>query len=299
MVRHYSSVFIAALLLSACAGAASRNGVQVKPDEAVATFGGPEVGTMEAALYNSAGEAFKKEEFSKSMQLYGQLVSRYPEKLEYLFHFAEAARRAGHYDDAQKAYVEFLKRNPDRMDAQEGRGLTQLAMGEVDRAIRTLSSVMQQDNRRWRTINALGVALSIKNKPDDALKYYREALNLDEQNPSILNNIGLTLAIKDDYERAIRALQLASKYYDGNELGRKRIDLNLAMVYGLSGDMEAAEATAKRHLSQSELYNNLGHYAFLADNKELARTYLNMALTKSPDHYEKAWKNLEELKKGR
>jgi len=297
MVRYFM-VTAGCLLLSACLGAGVER-THVKPEELVEEFGGPEVGTMEAALYKGAQEAYASEQYSKAMQLYGQLVSRYPQQLQYLFYFAESARRSGKYDDALKAYEAFIAKKPEHMAAHEGRGITLLALGEVDRAIRVLSTVMKQEASRWRTVNAIGVALSVKNKHDEALKYYRRALKLSPKNASILNNIGLTLALMEDYERAARALDLASKHYGGNDYGHRRIDMNLAMAHALAGNMDRAEKVAGRYLEDAELYNNMGHFAYLAENKEMAQTYLNMALTKSPEYYEKAWENLEDMRKER
>jgi Flp pilus assembly protein TadD len=136
----------------------------------------------------------------------------------------------------------------------------------------------------------------MQQKFDEAIVQYRAALDASDSNPSVLNNLGLALAIKEDYPRAIKSLERARSRTDQmNEEDAKRIGLNLARVYGLSGDMEKAESTARPFVTGAELYNNLGHYAVMAKNKELARTYLNMALTNSKEHYERAWENLKEL----
>ena len=39
----------------------------------------------------------------------------------------------------------------------------------------------------------------------------------------------------------------------------------------------------------------MGFYSYLAKNNELAKGYLNMALTQSPTYYERAWKNMGAL----
>ena len=74
---------------------------------------------------------------------------------------------------------------------------------------------------------------------------------------------------------------------------RKQIDLNLAMVHGVSGDFDTARDVAGKYLEGPALDNNLGLYAHLAKDDSLAKSYLNMALTQSPTYYERAWENLD------
>jgi hypothetical protein len=64
------------------------------------------------------------------------------------------------------------------------------------------------------------------------------------------------------------------------------------------GNMSAAQRIAEKHLPAGALENNLGFYAHLANDQELAKSYLNMALTGTPVYYERAWKNLDIVAKG-
>jgi Flp pilus assembly protein TadD len=59
--------------------------------------------------------------------------------------------------------------------------------------------------------------------------------------------------------------------------------------------MDMAEDVAKPHLTKPQLYNNLGIYAELNKDKDLAKTYINKALTNTPVYYDRAWENLERL----
>lgn len=293
-------VLVATLhLLAGCQHVPGKYDGAVTPDEILSSRGAPETGTLESAVLKSAEDAVKDKKYTRAAQLYEQLVQRVPTNESYQLNYAEMARRAGWYAKAKDAYDAFLKKHSEHVMALEGKGLCLLALGEVDEAKTVLEKVVTQDGGRWHTLNGLGILASMKEQYDVALKYYRDALNASENNPAVLNNLGLTLAIREDYPKAIRSLELARKFVGPErEVDGKRIGLNLAMVYGISGDMEKAEETAKPYLSESELYNNLGHYAYLADKKDLAQTYLNMALTSSKDYYETAWKNLKKIREG-
>lgn len=254
---------------------------------------GPEVKGVGDALLQSAQQAEKARQYGRAVQFYQQLVDKEPDNMEYLASLADCYRRAGDADGALNRYNKILDTEPQNLDALEGKGLALLSKGDFDAASTQFQAVMAANGTRWRTLNAVAILFVIKDMPKEALAYYEEALKQKPDEPAILNNVGLTLALTQDFTRAIQALTSASERLDSGSEERKRADLNLALVYGLSGDMESAEDVASKHLKDSALNNNLGFYAYLADNKELAKAYLNNALSGSSVFYEKAWKNLE------
>jgi len=107
-----------------------------------------------------------------------------------------------------------------------------------------------------------------------------------------LNNVGLSYATDKNYPRALEALKQASRV-SKIPSQRKQIEMNLAMVYGVSGDFDNARDVASKYIEGPALDNNLGLYAHLAKDDALAKSYLNMALTQSPTYYERAWENLD------
>jgi hypothetical protein len=78
-----------------------------------------------------------------------------------------------------------------------------------------------------------------------------------------------------------------------NEL--KNLDLNLALVYAVDGKLDEAEQAATPYLTKEGLYNNMATYSNLSKHGDLAKIYLNMALTQSSTYYERAWNNLGAL----
>lgn len=244
-------------------------------------------------LLQSAQQAENKKQYPRAMQFYQQLVDKEPDNLTYLAKLADCYRRAGQGEDAIRRYDDILAKDPNNIEALEGKGLALLSKGDFDAASNQFQSVMAKNGARWRTLNGVAILFVIKEMPKEALAYYEEALKQKPDEPAVLNNVGITLAMTQDYTRAIQALTSASERLEAGSDERKRADMNLALVYGLSGDMESAEDVASKHLKESALNNNLGFYAYLADNKELAKAYLNNALSGSSVFYEKAWKNLE------
>jgi Flp pilus assembly protein TadD len=292
---HVFPVLIGAALLSGC-GVLSTPATLSTPDAMVKQEGGPDVPDIQTVMQKSLDKALAEKNYKKAGDYYQQLMLQAPSNTTYVLGFAEMRRRTGEYDIARKAYEALLEQDAENLDALEGLGLTLLALDESQEAATHLEKVMQRDDKRWKTANAIGIAFTLNKKPTEAIAYFKHALEVSPDNPSVLNNIGLALAVDKRYPEAVQALALAKKHLPNDRAqDAKRMDMNLALVHGASGDLEAAEAIAKRYYSGPELYNNLGFYAKIAKDEQLARSYLNMALSKSEHYYDKAWENLKGL----
>jgi len=256
---------------------------------------GPEVGSIDTTLHDQAQQAEKSGDFKQASQLYKQLVDKSPDKTEYTLALIDNLRRAGDSQDALKFIDSLLKKEPDNAQALEAKGLCLMNIGDFAEASKAFGEVMKIDGKRWRTLNGIGILFAVKNMQTDALAYYQEALNQSPDNPSVLNNVGLTLAMDRQFDRAIEALERGKHHLPNGSPEVRRIDLNLALVYAIAGKLDEAQQTAAPHLSKAGLYNNMGFYEYLAKNNDLAKGYLNMALTQSTTYYERAWKNLSAL----
>lgn len=283
--------------LSACSSMMKTSNEE-EIDEILNEMKGPEVPGMNEALFNGAKQAEAAGQHPKAAQFYGQLVEKNPDSEEYRFAYAESLRKSGNYASAAKVYSELESSEEYAIPALEGAGLALMAEGEFDEAGDKLADVMEKDTTRWRTINAIGILFTIKQMYPEARQYFAEALVQSPKSVAVHNNMGLMEALDKQYDESIRLLKEASKIAGKNkEKAQMQTDLNLALVYAIKGDLDRAEAVASRHLSETQLLNNMGYYAHLADDDQLAKSYLNMALTSSDSHYEKAWENLETLNK--
>ncbi len=266
------------------------------PEKELAKIKGPEIEGVASTLEKSALDAMAKGDVKRAGQFYKQLYDTpklSPElKARYSIGLAEALRRSGDNDQALTMLDKVLDKDPKNVDALESKGLAQLADGRVQDAGRTLEQVMSLDDKRWRTLNALGILFMTKNMVPEAMAYYTEALKYSADNPSVLNNIGLSFSMERRFDKALEALEQASRKASGDQNRKEQIELNTAMVLGISGNLDAARDVAGKYLKGPLLDNNLGVWAHLADNDELARSYLNTALSGSPMHYERAWNNL-------
>jgi Flp pilus assembly protein TadD len=292
-MKNFSFSFvIVAFLLSGCGGTI----LPSSPDDLISQHGGgPDVESMDEIWLKTAEESYAKREYGKAADMYQQLLAKNPDKLEYLLKFAQMKRRFGEYDLAKKSFKLYLDKKPGQVDAMEGLGLTLLALGEIRESVQLLTKVVEKDAGRWQTLNAIGIAYGIQGETKEAISYYKNALEFSPRNASVLNNLGLSFAINSEYDKAIRSLKHALNNLPSSSPHREKLDMNLAMIYGASGDIASAEKIAKQYMSGAALANNLGFYARLSENPKLARSYLHSSLNQSEKYYDKAWENLQKI----
>jgi Flp pilus assembly protein TadD len=268
------------------------------PDTTFASLGQPDVKGVNDTQEDSAKEAVAAGDFTRAAKFYEILGASgkgtKEQMLRYKLGYANAIRRMGDNDRALDLFEGLVKDNPENLDAAEGRALTLMAVGKTLDASRAFSDIVEKDPKRWRTLNALGILFVTKNMIPEAMTYYTEALKYSPDNPAVLNNIGLSQAIDKNYKRASDVLDQANRM-SKNPAQRKQIDLNLAMVSAVAGDLDKAYDLASKYYDGAALDNNMGLYAHLSKDDGLAKTYLNMALSQSPTYYERAWSNLDAL----
>lgn len=243
----------------------------------------------------SANKLFREGEYKKAVLAYKKITEKSELTGEDKFNYAESLRLSGNVKGAIDLYNDLIASGDNELAAMEGKSLCYVQDGEFKKAAVLLSKVLNKDAARWRTINALGVIYASTGHLEESLKYYNMALDISGNNPSIVNNIGLTIAFSGKLEEGKKIVEKALHRLDADDKRARQVEYNLALINGISGNMEEAEKILSKYLPNYKVMNNLGYYAKLADDKELARTYLSKALAASPVHYEKAYNSLQEL----
>ena len=247
------------------------------------------------SAYTTSGEYLeyqklltKGEEMAALKQL-RSLQHKYPKERPLMLLLADLERRTGHCDEAMVLYSATTG-----IEAQEGIGLCLLHKGRFAEAGEVLAKVLAEDATQWRSINAFGVALALTNQLGEALHYFTLADEIAPNTPQILNNFALTQAMGQNYSGAIAKLERARTLLPEDSPYRKRIALNLALVYGSSGKLALAEETAKPFLSETDLHHNLAIYALMHKNKSLAKEHLHKALA-TQNYNQASWQLMLQL----
>lgn len=282
-------VLISSIFVSSCqfVNKVSKVGIVNKP-----------LSYVELAKKNSlekADKSFANQNFAMAAFLYKPIFEKNNKDIETTFKYAESLRLSGNYEDSIPIYDLIIGENDYSLFAIEGKALAYLAYGKIKEVEYLFKQILNQDSTRWRTINALGVVSSLLGKNEDAMKYYDLAIKVSKNNPAVKNNVGLSTALSGDTEEGIKILEDTLSTLSHNNKLKEKVDHNLALVYGISGQMEKAQDILINYLSTAQVFNNLGLYAKLNDNKDLAKTYLSKSLSSSPVLYEKAFNNLKSI----
>ncbi len=257
--------------------------------------------TQDAAKFNEAKEDVKAQKLPLAFEKLSDLAAKNPKNKEILFEAAFVAKQIGESEKAIKFYKQSLIlpeiSETEKIEIFENIGLLHLKLNQIQEAEIYLSRVMSLDASRTNAINALGISLSLIGKQTESLEYFKMLNDLKPLDASILNNLALVQAFCHDLKSAEKNLLEASKITPPSSPNKARIDLNLALIYGLQGKMSKAEEISKKHLNKKEVMNNLGYYAALSKRQDLAKKYLEKALKETSKHYQKAWNNLQVIKK--
>lgn len=288
------------LSLTACGAFVDKHKIDddVELQKKLATIDTPSV---DKSLYASASSALEAGDYFRAEQLFKQLIASSPDNAIYQLEYAKLSRKTGYCQGALETLDALERLNPkniDLIEIKEEKGLCLLNLGKFQEAGRIFTDIINQDSTRWKSINGAGLIFATKKKFSEANQYFDLAAEVSNYNPAVLNNQGLTKAIVGNLKDSVKTLRDASFQAPQGTEQKRRISLNLALVYGISGDTQAAKNTAKNYLTEPQLYNNLGVYAELAKNPDLARTYLNKALSGAKVSYDKAWDNLERVQGG-
>jgi Flp pilus assembly protein TadD len=279
------------VLLSGCEGGVA----PIDAKKVLSKLDGPKVQTVSETLAANAAKASQQGDFTLAAQLYEQALEKQPDNKEWIVALAEAYRRDGEIAKAVAVYDAALELDGGLASAKEGKALALMEKGDFETPVTLLDEVIKAEPGRWRALNAMGILFSVRGMQAEAQTYFDAALAQNPSSPSILNNKGLSLALEKRYDEASSSLIHASNLATIGSVDRKRVELNLSLVYAASGNIQEAEAIANRYFTGAALKNNLGLYAHLADDDQLAKAYLNMALTESKVFYERAWDNLQQI----
>ncbi len=174
---------------------------------------------------------------------------------------ANALRREGKSDAAQRKYREALERNPGLSSARVQLAETMNEQGEAEAAVALLKTAYNQQSEADLAV-ALGRILANRGQRSDALIWF--ARGNSALRPADHALTAALLAQEQRYAEAIRAYQsaLAVEPHKGGWL------LGLGLAYEASGQREAARATYKQALAWGEFKPEV--VKFLSERSGLA-----------------------------
>jgi Flp pilus assembly protein TadD len=172
-----------------------------------------------------------------------------------VINYAAALRLNGQADQAvavlSKGKLNFP--NDDELSAAYGKALAD--NGDFEQALTVIQSVQQPDRPDWKLYSAEGAILDQMGRTAVARDRYAKALAIVPGEPSVLNNLALSHLLAGEMDPAEKILREAAASPRANS----RIRQNLALVLGLKGRFDEAEAVAKTEIDPVQAAANVAY----------------------------------------
>ena len=116
-------------------------------------------------------------------------------------------------------------------------------------------------------LNALGAVYDSKQEHEKAQRLYKMAISKDPNYIDAYNNLGLSLLLSDKYEEAVFYLESACALPEANVAYRA----NLALAYGLMGNISKAKQVYSQDFEGEELNEKLAYIEDVVAAKNMSR----------------------------
>lgn len=209
--------------------------------------------SLNLALWELAAGAELANDYEKAASYYDRLYERDPEDKKALLGYARNLRYLGLSKESIKAIQAVLNKFNNDSDLKIELAKSQLSASLINDAHVTLKEVAQIKPERWEVHSTLGIIHDRFENYHDAQKAYNRALELSPNNVDVKNNYALSLAQNGEIYKAIDILEDVIKRDSPSVQTRQ----NLAMLYGLSGQLKKARRIAQRDLPANLVEENI------------------------------------------
>lgn len=168
-----------------------------------------------------------------ALNIYRKAREMRPSAIEPIIGLAGAMVELGAYEEAVAAYQDALKISPSHPDALRGLGSVFIALDQPELALAQYDAALRNAPDDPRSLNGRGVALDLMGRHEEARATYKVASEKAPQFVPARNNLGLSLIVGGYYDEAIAILTPITN-------ASPRVRSNLALAYGISGDMAQA-----------------------------------------------------------
>jgi Flp pilus assembly protein TadD len=220
------------------------------------THSGPMAGQTGAAPTNALAMAdrLKAEgNVSSAVSMYQQAHYANPGDIRPLLGLGDSLLAISANADAAQAYGSALAIDPNNLEALRGLGHARILMGQPQFAVSQYQTAVRIAPKDIRSLNGLGVAQDMVGDHAAAQAAYKQVLALDPNNQSAKNNLALSMALTGDNAGAINILEDLSRSAGSTTVNRQ----NLALVYGVSGQLDQARQVSSADLPPDAVERNI------------------------------------------
>ncbi len=252
--RPHALLLLLALALAGCGGAPVG---PVLPEPSLDPPAPEDAQARSASLVRIGETALRSGEIETAVGLFEQATLTDGRNVVAAIGLGDALLAAGRDLDASRAFERALAIQPALQAARYGYARSMIAIQRPEVAAEHLQQLVTENPSSVEALNALGVAQDLLGDHATAVATYRRALEVVPTSISVRNNLALSLALQEQFAEAVELLRPLAEGPGATRRSRQ----NLALVYGLKGDMQAAERLGRIDLGGEDLANNLAYIA--------------------------------------
>ncbi len=204
---------------------------------------------------SSGGAQHTEAEWRRAADALSERFRANPRDPDVAIRYAQALRATGQRAQAAAVLETASLHNPNNKSVLGAYGRALADSGNYKQAMDVLERAHSPDQPDWRILSVQGAVMDQTGRHEEARLYYASALKIVPDEPSVLSNLGLSYALSKDLKQAEETLRRASQRGSAD----KRVRQNLALVVGLQGRFQEAEAIARADLPEGEAVANVAY----------------------------------------
>jgi tetratricopeptide (TPR) repeat protein len=248
-----------------------------------------------AADYERLGDMYyDKDNLSNAFLQYEKSLKLEPDNFRVLYKKGLSLLAGGMEEEAVKEFQAVLKMRPDYALAYGGMGQAYFQMNKYQDGIKYLTKAIELDGTLWKPRNYLGIIYDRQKNHKMAIIEYKAGIEINPKVGLLYNNLGVSYSETGDYNQAISAFKSAIE----NKYDKSKVYNNLGLALSKIGKYQEALMTFKKAGDEAKAYNNLGCILLQQGDYKQAIDYFEKAINITPYFYDTAFDNLKKAKVG-
>lgn len=169
-------------------------------------------------------------------------------------------------DEAKQTFEKAIAIYPKSAEAYAGLGSVYLVIDQPENAMKSFEVALALNPTMGKALNGYGIALDMIGDHVNAQANYRAAMEIEPYNISYESNLALSMALAGNAPEAIHILERLA----ASPKATPRIRQNLALAYGLAGDMKMARTIGTIDLPADWVRNNITYIQAVQETEEYA-----------------------------
>lgn len=191
----------------------------------------------------------------RALDTWSARYDKTPDDRTVIINYAAALRLNGQTEQAVAVLGKGKIKHPNDAELGAAYGKALADNGDFAQALTVIQSVQRADRPDWKLYSAEGAILDQMGRTAVARDRYAKALAIAPGEPTVLNNLALSHLLAGEMQEAERILREANQ----SPKATSRVRQNLALVIGLQGRFEEAEAVARTEIDERQAEANIAY----------------------------------------